>query len=62
MTVFQTFSGDKAREIAGIPIGVTARVKPEILKKYQVFVQSTSYNRKLIGGTKFLYEVEGFVA
>jgi hypothetical protein len=23
-----------------------------------VFVQSTSYNRKLIGGTKFLYEVE----
>ena len=21
-----------------------------------VFVQSTSYNRKLIGGTKFLYE------
>lgn len=54
----EMFTGDKAREIAGIPIGVTARVKPEALKKYRVFVQSTSVNRKLIGGTKFLYEVE----
>lgn len=26
--------------------------------QYVVFVQSTSANRKLVGGSKFLYEVE----
>jgi putative copper resistance protein D len=51
-------SKHKAREIAGIPIGVTSRLKPAILKTYDIFVQSTSSNRKLLGGTKFLYEVE----
>ena len=30
--------------------------------KYAVFVQSTSVNRKLIGGTRFLYEVEDWSA
>ena len=34
------------------------RLKPADLPDYMVFVQSTSYNRKLIGGTKFLYEVD----
>lgn len=52
------FSGNKAKEMAGIPIGVTSRVRPNILDQYDVFVQSTSYNRKLMPGTKFLYEVE----
>lgn len=52
------FTGTKARELAGIPHGVTARVKPTILTQYQVFVQSTSPNRKLMPNTKFLYEVE----
>jgi hypothetical protein len=28
------------------------------LEKYVVFVQSTSNNRKLMGGSRFLYEVE----
>jgi len=51
------FNGDKAREIAGIPVGETARVSPENLSDYNVFVQSTSYNRVLKAGTKFLYEV-----
>jgi hypothetical protein len=53
----EMFTGNKAREIAGIPIGTTAKVKPTILTKYRVFVQSTSNNRKLMGGTNFLYEV-----
>jgi hypothetical protein len=29
-----------------------------VLAKYTAFIQSTSANRKLMGGTKFLYEVE----
>jgi len=30
-------------------------VDDEILKEFRIFVQSTSYNRNLIGGTTFLY-------
>jgi hypothetical protein len=52
------FEGEKAREMLGLPIGETARIRPTALEKYAVFVQSTSANRKLIKGTKFLYEVE----
>jgi hypothetical protein len=52
------FEGEKAREMLGLPIGETARLRPAALEKYAVFVQSTSANRKLLGGTKFLYEVE----
>ncbi len=52
------FEGQAAREMLGLPEGETARIKPNNLEKYMVFVQSTSANRKLIGGTKFLYEVE----
>lgn len=52
------FEGDAAREMLGLPKGETVRIKPANLEKYAVFVQSTSYNRKLIGGTRFLYEVE----
>jgi hypothetical protein len=39
-------------------MGATVRIKPSNLEKYIVFVQSTSANRKLIGSTRFLYEVE----
>jgi hypothetical protein len=53
------FTGDKAREIMGIPVGENARCRPEKYgSKYMAFIQSTSLNRKLIGGTKFLYEVD----
>lgn len=51
------FTGEEAREILNIPIGENARVSPEP-SKYTAFIQSTSANRKLLGGTKFLYEVE----
>lgn len=53
----EMFSGDNARAIAGIPVGARARLKPGTIDKYDVFVQSTSNNRKLISGTRFLYEV-----
>ena len=53
------FNGNKAREIMGIPVGENARCKPEKYgTKYDAYIQSTSNNRKLIGGTKFLYEVD----
>lgn len=54
----EMFSGDKAREVLGIPIGVTADVKPSALRDYRGFIQSTSMNRKLLAGTKFLYEMD----
>jgi predicted DNA-binding WGR domain protein len=52
------FAGDKAREMLDLPIGETARIRPTHLEQYVVFVQSTSANRVLKGGTRFLYEVE----
>lgn len=52
------FEGEAAREMLGLPMGATVRLKPSNLEKYIVFVQSTSANRKLIGRTRFLYEVE----
>jgi hypothetical protein len=52
------YSGARARELLGLPPGETVRIRPASLEKYVVFVQSTSANRKLMGGSKFLYEVE----
>jgi hypothetical protein len=52
------FSGNKAREMGGIPLGEDCMVSPSNCPGYRVFIQSTSYNRKLLAGTKFLYEVE----
>jgi len=52
------FSGERARELVGLPEGENAKIKPVSLEKFTPFIQSTSNNRKLIGGTRFLYEVE----
>ncbi len=52
------FSGEKARRMIGLSVGERAKVKPVYFDEFDVFVQSTSYNRKLIGGTRFLYEVD----
>ena len=52
------FSGDAARSLIGLGVGETAKLRPVALDKFRVFVQSTSYNRKLVGGTGFLYEVD----
>ncbi len=52
------FEGERARELLGLPAGETARIRPASLEKYAVFVQSTSVNRKLTKGMRFLYEVE----
>ncbi|WP_315788255.1 VWA domain-containing protein [Fischerella sp. JS2] len=60
-TTGDLFEGEAAREMLGLPVGATVRIKPSNLEKYVVFVQSTSANRKLIRGTRFLYEVEDWV-
>lgn len=55
------FNGDKAREMLGLPAlanDIDMKIKPVALEEYRAFIQSTSNNRKLIGGTKFLYEVD----
>lgn len=52
------YEGAAAREVLGLPEG-SVDIKPTYDKaKYTVFVQSTSNNRKLIGGTMFLYETD----
>ena len=52
------YEGDVARKIAGIGKNdERAKIKPGDLPKYRIFIQSTSVNRKLLGGQGFLYEV-----
>ena len=52
------FAGDCVRGMLGLPENTKVRIKPTHLDEYIVFVQSTSYNRKLIADTRFLYEVD----
>ena len=49
-----------ARELAGIQTGKAAKAKqkPQNNDRYTVFIQSSSYNRKLMAGSSFLYEVD----
>ena len=55
------FTGLKARQMLGLPEGVEARIKPDVMRgisaQYRAFIQSNSWNRRLLGGTNFLYEV-----
>lgn len=57
-TTGDMYTGAEAREMIGLPFGMRGKIKPAKLAEFDVFVQSTSYNRKLIGDTLFLYEVE----
>lgn len=49
----QAYTGDQARGLIGLP-AKAVRVKPDHNPRYDIFVQSTSINRKLISGTKLL--------
>jgi hypothetical protein len=55
----ELFEGEVARKIIGLG-DVDKKCKPSDSRDYRVFIQSTSYNRKLVGGTGFLYEAEEF--
>lgn len=57
------FNGGQVREMLNLSQqenvkGVLESLKPVALDKYKVFIQSTSYNRKLMGNTSLLYEVD----
>lgn len=49
------YGGSQARGILGLPAGVDVKVKPADHGEWDVFVQSTSNNRKLMPGTNLLY-------
>ena len=49
------FSGKEAREMIGLPTDRNARLHPGDHKNYDLFIQSFSTNRKLVGGTGVLY-------
>jgi hypothetical protein len=52
------FTGTRARELLGLPLhDEDVKLPPTSLEEYVPFIQSTSNNRKLIGGTRLLYEV-----
>lgn len=52
------FTGKKARDILGLPEHGDVKISPKKIGPYRAFIQSTSYNRKLKSGTRFLYEVK----
>lgn len=49
------FSGAEARTLIGLPTVGNARLHPGDHGNYDLFIQSTSINRKLVGGTGVLY-------
>lgn len=57
------FNGSQVRDILGLSSQIKEKGHNETLKavhldRYKVFIQSTSYNRKLMANTSLLYEVE----
>jgi hypothetical protein len=49
----KAFTGQNARDLIGLS-SVHERVRPDRNPKYEIYVQSTSYNRKLVPGTRVL--------
>ena len=49
------YYGAAARQLIGLPKYGDARIRPENLGDYEVYIQSTSVNRKLPAGTRMLY-------
>jgi hypothetical protein len=59
------YNGDEVRTILHLPPQVgqkdmdrqDVKIRPIDLDNWYIFIQSTSFNRKLVGGTRLLYEV-----
>lgn len=49
------YGGDDARRLLGLPVGQNIKLEPGKLGNFEVFVQSTSVNRKLVGSTQLVY-------
>lgn len=54
-TTGTVFAGDAARQMLALPTIGTVRLAPDELGDYEVFIQSTSVNRKLDKGTQLMY-------
>lgn len=51
------YGGDQARQLIGCPMNTSFKIKPGNLANYEIYIKSTSVNRKLVPGTKVLYYV-----
>lgn len=51
----EVYAGPAARQMAGLPLYGDCRVAPADLGEWNVFIQSTSVNRKVVAGTAVLY-------
>lgn len=51
------YAGTQARTKLGIPLDRDVRLKPGTQGEFTLFVESTSYNRHLVGGTTLLYRI-----
>lgn len=49
------YCGPAARQMLGLPTNQDVKLTPENLGQFDVFIQSTSVNRKLVGGTTLMY-------
>jgi uncharacterized protein YegL len=49
------YAGNEARHLLGLPDDQDVQVKPGDHANWDIFIQSTSVNRKLLPGTKLLY-------
>ena len=52
------WGGQQARNLIGLPAGADAKVTPGNHSNYDIFVQSTSVNRKLPRGTRVMIDVQ----
>lgn len=50
---YNLYVGTSARKLLGLP-DYEVKVEPSFIPKYDIFIQSTSVNRKLVPGTKLL--------
>jgi hypothetical protein len=55
------WGGDQARQLIGLPKGVSAKVKPGNHANYQIFIQSSSINRILPRGTRIMVDTRKLV-
>jgi hypothetical protein len=49
------YFGEAARDLLGIPRNVDIKLSPKLLGEYDVFIQSTSVNRKMKANTQVVY-------
>ena len=49
------YTGRGARQLLGLPVAGTIKLAPGDHGNYEIYIQSTSVNRKLIAGTNVLY-------